>query len=76
MSTEQNTQYGETAWDKIQEALEVKDFDLADRIAKETKDAGFSLLSAQMYKVIATARFDYEANQEPDDVTHADGIEN
>ena len=54
---------------------EAADFDKADKIAISVEDAGFPLVAGDLYKAIATAKADYEANKEPEDYSHADGIE-
>lgn len=75
MSQETNTQFTEKVWNEFQEAIAEGHFDLAERIAGSTKYFGFSRLSQEMFTQIATAREDYEANQEPDDNTHSYGID-
>lgn len=76
MSVEQNTEYLDEKWTELMEAVNSNDFDSAERVAEQVKFAGFTFVSSELFKEIATARQDYEANKEPDDFTHANGVEN
>lgn len=76
MSIVQNTKWLEEKWTELMEAVNTGNFDEAESIANLVEEAGFSMVANELYKEITTAKADYEANQEPDDITHADGIEN
>ena len=75
MSNTANTNYLENKWEEIMEAVNDGDFDEAEAIAMTVEEAGFELVANDLYKAIATAKADYEANKEPEDYSHADGNE-
>lgn len=56
MSYQANTQYAETAWDRVESAIEAHDFSLAYKIANSTDSVGFTFLAGEMKKAIDTAK--------------------